>query len=334
MTHSPIEPLSNLQQAVERVRQSSFYTLFPQEMSQQDRALLMAAPAAVAYCLSQNQIWNTPPKQIHLLLLNPGQLDAVDDGYAWGVLPSLLGLSSLTPIHLTIVGQSIELASSAGNCHELRSIQVDLHRQPPIEFLLEHPEYRADAAFLMHPSTELSLSGSHTLRELQQRNIPLFGASFSQQDAEQLSRHLIEQEIAQFEWHMPNPCALPLNPYMDSDTIWAHTLWKVDTTPLASSADQRIGDLTRQTVLNIIEGGEAVTQQFLTDLRTERSALTTILNLLALLDPQSRSELNAYLFWNLFSQIRQGGVNEQQDELLRLMANLGWLGAAEEREGG
>jgi hypothetical protein len=328
--YAPIQQLGSLQQAVELVEQSDFYTLFPEEMNAHERQLLLAAPAAAARCLHNSSAWSAHPRaEIELLLLNPSPLDAVDEGRSWGLLSLLLGLSPLTPIQLTLVGERIELASSSANSSELRSIRVTQYHQPPIRFLLEHPEYRADAAFLLHPASNISPAGVQTLRELQQREILLFGTSFSRQEGAQLGQELKRRGIARHAWQQENPCALALQQFTHSSAIWGHTLWQIDPVPLQHSADQRIGDLTRQTVLNIIEGGELVSAQYLQDLQSEQSALTTLLNLLNLLEPQSRSELCAHLFWNLFLQIRQGDPLQQRNELLQLMANLGWLGAAE-----
>ncbi len=326
----PIENLQTLKHVVELVEDSDFYTLFPDEMEAHEKQLMLAAPATAAYCLNSNATWMAEPReQIRLLLLNPAPLDAIDAGRSWGILSLLLGFSPLTPIQLTIVGQELELADSNANSSELRSITVDSHQQSPIEFLLENPEYRADAAFLMHPAPHFSLSGTHALRELQLREAMLFGACFSDEDGEQLENDLTQRDIAQLAWRTRNPFALELGKFTDSSAIWANTLWHIQPALLNRSADQRIGDLTRQTVLNIIEGGEVVTAQYLSDLQTEQSALTAILNLLSLLDSQSRSELSAHLLWSIFSQIRQGNEIEQRNELLQLMANLGWLGAAE-----
>ncbi len=328
--NTPIEQLHTLQQVVEQVENSDFYNLFSNDMSTDERQLLLAAPAAVAYCLNRTDHWtNSPKEQIELLLLNPSPLDAIDEGRSWGILSLLLGLSPLTPIHLTIVGMEIELAGSRANSSELRSITVSKHQQSPIEFLLEHPEYRADAAFLMHPATQFSCAGIHALRELQQREALLFGACFSDTDGTQLEEDLLQRSAAQLAWRENNPFSLRLEQFTDSNAIWANTLWQINPEVLNSSADQRIGDLTRQTVLNIIEGGEMVTAQYLSDLQSEQSAITAILNLLALLDLQSRTELSAHLFWSIFIQIRQGDAPQQRSELLQLMANLGWIGASE-----
>ena len=327
---TPIQQAENLQQIIELVKVSHFYTLFPQEMSESEQQLLLAAPCAAAHCLASSAEWMEQPKsEIHLLLLNPGQLDAIDEGLSWGVIPYLLGLSGLIPVHLTIVGEEIDLADSSAESSELRSITVTKYESSPIEFLLEYPEYRADAAFLLHPSSEFSSAGVNTLRELQVRGIATFGASLNQTEGEQLEQILKQKGVAEVQWHQANPFALPLKQFTDSDAIWANTLWHINPSLENSSPDCLIADLTRQTVLNIIEGGEMVNTQYLSDLQQEQSALTAVMHLLSLLDMQSRTELSAHLFWTLFSLIRQGDAVEQRNELMRLNANLGWLAAAE-----
>lgn len=329
--NTPIQHAKDLQEVVELIEQSHYYTLFSPEMSAAEKQLLLAAPSAVAHCLASSSEWMEQPKtEIELLLLNPGQLDAIDEGRSWGILNYLLGLSSLLPIHLTIVGSEIDLATSNSNSEELRSITVTKHFGSPIEFLIENPQYRADAAFLLHPSIELSTAGISALRELQLRGTSIYGTHFNSSDSQQLEQKLVQRGIAQIQWQQSNPFALSLEQFNSSDTSWAGALWHVEPQLYNVSPDCQISDLTRQTVLNIIEGGEMVTEQYLSDLQQEQSALTTMLHLLALLDSQSRSELTAHLIWNLFTLIRQGDVVEQRNELMRLAANLNWLGAAEE----
>ncbi len=329
---TPIEQATTLQQVIEAVEGSNYHTLLPGPMPHSEKQLLLAAPSAAAFCLNTLEGWRAQPhSEIHLLLLNPSPLDAVDQGRSWGILPFLLDLPGLVPIHLTIVGENVELASSSAHSEELRGIQVQQHAQAPIKFLLDHPEYRADAAFLMHPAADFSAARSSALRELQQREIPLFGTSFSGEEYQQLEQHLQQRGIASMSWSLPNPFALALQQFNDANTHWADTLWQVAPQLLATEVDHLVGDLTRQTVRNIIEGGEPVTAQYLADLNRERSALTAMINLLGLLDQQSRSELSAHLFWMLMLQVRQGDAVDTRNELLQVMANLGWIGAADPR---
>lgn len=330
----PIQQATSLEQLTQQIEQSHFYSLFSGEMTLEEKQLLLAAPATVAHALATLPEWlEQPHDQLHLLLLHPHPLDAVDEGRSWGIINYLLGLSGLIPLHLTIVGPEIELADSNANCEELQAITIEKVLTTPIEFLLQHPEYRADAALLLHPGTDFSMAGSHALRELQQREIPIFGSSFSHEESETLQQSLAGKGVAQFSWQHSNPFSLPLQQFTESSAIWGDTLWRITPILQTFSIDQQISDLVRQTVFNIIEGGETVIDQYLADLQSGETPLNMMLNLLGLLNLESRSELTAHLVWVLFQQIRQGDHSEQRAELLRLTANLNWFGANEAAPG-